>query len=186
MTHVTLQVVVVSPPDATRLAAVDRARDAALLGGRDVLLRDAVAAARDATMRSFALGGFSGTWAATDMAVSVVRADDRVAAAAALEEAMIAAVVEDLVDADTLAVLRSTWEELTSLRSIPAPGSLSGLTVPAAAAARGPIQIAIVAALVVVIVVCYLAFGGVPGVAIALLAIALVAVVSRRWWQPEL
>ncbi len=135
-THVELQVVVVAPPDAERRAARDRARTAAIAAGRGELLDEAVAAARDATVRSFARGGFSGTWAATDMAVSVARSSDRVAAGAALEEAVTAAVAEDLVDEETRDVLTSTWDELTRLRGIPSPGSLSAFTAPAAGAIR--------------------------------------------------
>jgi len=136
LSRVELQVVVVTPPDDERRAARERARDAAIVAGRGPLLDEAVRAARDATIRVFALGGFSGTWAATDMAVSVVRASDRVAAEAALEEAVIAAVVQDLVDEDTLDVLRSTWDELARLRGIPSPGSLAAFTAPAAGAIR--------------------------------------------------
>lgn len=184
MTRVELQVVVVSPPDETRLAAEDHARDAALVAGRDTLLRDAVAAARDATIRLFARGGFSGTWAATDMAVSVVRASDRVAAAAAVEEAAIAAVVEDLVDDETLEILRSTWDDLVSLRRIPAPGSLSAFAAPVAVTLRGPLQVAIVGASAIALVVGALALGSVPGAIVAAAGIALVAGLARRLRQP--
>ncbi len=82
-------------------------------------------------MRSFARAGFSGTWAFTDMAMSVARAGDRVAAAAALEEAVTAAVVEDLVDAETLDVLRSTSDELGDLKGVPPPGSIAAFGTPA-------------------------------------------------------
>jgi hypothetical protein len=125
LNRVDLQVVIVRPPDATRLAAERVALDAARAAGRARLFDEATAAARDATMRLFAQGGFSGTWAATDMAMSVTRADDRVAAATAFEEAAMAAVVEDLVDDDTLGVLRSTADGLTDMTGLPAPGSLS-------------------------------------------------------------
>ncbi len=125
MARVDLQVIVVRPPDATRLAAERVARDAAKAAGRGPLFDEATAAARDATMRLFSQAGFSGTWAATDMAMSVTRADDRVAAATAFQEAAMAAVVEDLVDDDTLDVLRSTADGLTDMTGLPAPGSLS-------------------------------------------------------------
>ncbi len=95
--------------------------------GAAALLDEAVAAARDRISRTFAIGGFSGTWAATDMAVSVTRVDDRVAAAAALEEAVTGAVVADLVDPETAEVLGASWAELSGLRAIPAPGSLANL-----------------------------------------------------------
>ena len=65
ITKVELGIVVVAPPDAERMAARDRARAAAIVAGRGPLLEDAMRAARDVTMRSFARAGFSGTWAAT-------------------------------------------------------------------------------------------------------------------------
>ncbi len=96
MSRVDLQVVVVAPPDAQRVAARDRARAAAKVAGRTILFDEAVTAARETTLRAFARGGFSGTWAANDWSISIATASDRVAAAAAFEEAAMAAVVEDL------------------------------------------------------------------------------------------
>ena len=188
--HIGLQVVVVAPPDERRLLARDRARLAAVTTGRGALLDEAVAAARDQTMRSFARSGFSGTWAATDMAVSVVRASDRAAAAAALEEVVTAAVVEDLVDDETRGVLTSTWHELTSLREIPSPGSLSAFTAPAAGAIRSPIQIVFLTACVVVLFAIALGVGlaiGVRALAvpIVILPIIIVAGLARRRHQPD-
>ena len=109
------------------------------MAGRGALLDEAVSAARDQTMRAFARSGFSGTWAFTDMAMSVARADDRVAAASALEEAVTAAVVEDLVDGDTLEVLRSATDELGAMKDVPAPGSIAGFGAPATWV-RGPVS----------------------------------------------
>ena len=152
VTRINLGVVVVAPPDATRMAARDVARTAASVAGRGPLLREALAATREVVLDSFARSGFSGTWAATEMSMSVAGPADRMAAAAAFEEAAMAAVVEDLdVDEETLDVLRSTSLELTSLRDLPMPGSLASLASPAAGVFRGPIQIAIV---VVVVLVC--------------------------------
>jgi hypothetical protein len=125
--RVQLDVVVIARPDAIRTAAREEGRAAAGAAGRTALLDEAVAAARDRISRTFAIGGFSGTWAATDMAVSVTRVDDRVAAAAALEEAVTGAVVADLVDPETAQVLGASWAELSGLREIPAPGSLANL-----------------------------------------------------------
>ena len=138
LARVEFQVLVVAPPDATRLAARDRARGAALVAGRGALLDEASAAAREVTIKAFARAAFSGTWAATDMAVSVVRADDRVAAAAASEEAAMAAVVEDLVDEDTLEVLRATTDELEGSKGIPTPGSLTAFARPRSGVVRPP------------------------------------------------
>ena len=69
--RVQLGIIVVSPPDPVRLAASDRAREAAIVAGRSGLLSDAVEAARTTAMRIFARAGFSGTWAATEMSASV-------------------------------------------------------------------------------------------------------------------
>jgi hypothetical protein len=179
--RVELQVVVVAPPDQTRDAARDRARSAAIVAGRGPLVDEAVVAARDLTIRAFARSGFSGTWAATDMSVSVVRAADRVAVAQAIEEAVTAAVVEDLVDDDTLEVLRSTAEELVSLRGIPAPGSLSTFAAPAAGLIRGPIQVAILAGFIVVCAAVAAAAGSVTaGLVVLGVGLALLVVVARR------
>ena len=116
VTRINLGVVVVAPPDATRMAARDVARAAASVAGRGPLLGEALAATREVVLDSFARSGFSGTWAATEMSMSVAGPADRMAAAAAFEEATMAAVVEDLdVDEETLDVLRSTSLELTGL-----------------------------------------------------------------------
>lgn len=183
--RVELQVVVVAPPDAIRLAARDRARSAAIVAGRGPLLDDAIAAAREVTLRAFARGGFSGTWAATDMAVSVVRASDRVAAAAAVEEAVMAAVVEELVDPETLEELRATWDELASLRGIPSPGSLAGFASPAAGAMRGPIQIAVVVAFIVACAAIGFGLGFGVGLIPLAIGVAVMAALLRRRGEPE-
>jgi hypothetical protein len=113
------------------------------------------------------------------MSVSVVNASDRVAAAAALEEAAMAEVVEDLVDDDTLDELRSTWDGLASLRGIPSPGALSSLAVPAAVAMRGPLQATILGAFVILLVVLGLAVG-LP-YAIVLVGIGLALLAGLAW-----
>lgn len=180
MMHLDLQVIVVSPPDATRLAAEDRARDAALLAGRDVLLREAVAAARDATLQLFAQAGYSGTWALTRTAISVATTDDRVAVAAAFEEAAIAAVVEDLVDPETVDVLRSTSAEFDRLHGLPSPGSLAVVATPAPNTIRGPLQVSVVALFVIVCLTVGLAVGSVSGLVVVALGLAIVAGMARR------
>jgi hypothetical protein len=176
ITKVELGVVVVAPPDAERMAARDRARAAAIAAGRGPLLEDAVRAAREVTMRSFARAGFSGTWAATEMAASVARSGDRVAAAAAFEEAAAAAVLEDLVDTETLDTLRATSDELGRATGLPAPGSLASFASPAVNAARGPLGPIVVIGLVAICAVVGAAFG----VGFALLALAACVVVLAR------
>ena len=180
--RVELQVVVVAPPDAIRLAARNRARDAAIVAGRGELLDEATTAVREAALRAFSRGGFSGTWAATEMAASVATSSDRVAAAAAFEEAAMAAVVEDLVDDETLEVLRSTSNELAGMSGMPSPGSLSAIGAPAGFAIRGPVQVGIV--LLVAIFLVLLGFGAASIVTIAL-GFAIVAGLARRRSRPD-
>jgi len=180
LSRIDLQVVVVGRPDQTRLEARDKATEAAILAGRSALLYETTAAVREAVLRMFARAGFSGTWAVTDMAVSVTRADDRVAAAAAFEEAAMAAVVDDLVDEKTLAILRSSAGELTSLTGIPAPGSLSAFATPVTGSVRGPVEVAVMAAYTTLCVVLAV----VVGVGFGLLALAVglgtAAALTRR------
>lgn len=176
LTHVELGVVVVIAPDAIRLAARESARAAATAAERGALLDEATDAARATAMRIFSRAAFSGTWAATEMSASVASAADRVAAAAAFEEAATAAVVEDLVDDETLDTLCATTDELTRSGSLPTPGSLSSLASPLAGAARGPFQSVIVVAVGVACVVGALAFGSISG------AIAVGGVVAAGAW----
>jgi hypothetical protein len=186
MTRVELQVVVVSMPDETRRAAEDRARDAAIVAGRTALLREAVQAAREATIRLFARGGYSGTWAVTDRSISVANASDRVAAAAAFEEAAMAAVVEDLVDDETVHILRSTSDELAHFTGMPIPGSLSAVASPAVGAIRSPIQVAIVVAVVIVCAIVGFGVASVSGLVAVFLAIGIIGAVARRSSTPIL
>jgi len=183
-TRVNLGVVVVAPPDATRDSARDVATSAAVAKGREGLLDEALAAAREIVLKAFASAGFSGTWAATEMSASVARASDRVAAVAALEEAVIAAVAEDLVDDDTIEVLRSTWDKLTSSSAIPSPGSLSSLAAPAAGAVRGPLQIAILAAVVLVCAFVGFAIASYAGLIAVFFGVGVVGAVAKRSSRP--
>jgi hypothetical protein len=171
-----LQVAVVAPPDPTRRAARDRAQDAAITHGRKAVLDEAAAAARDLAMRAFARYGFHGTWAFTEMGVSVVNAQDRVSAAAAFEEAAMAAVVEDLVDDETVDALRATTERLREFSGLLPPGSIAavgrpGLTI------GGPLALALLCALIVLLFL--LGLGTLSFVTLAL-AIALLAALVRR------
>jgi hypothetical protein len=135
-------------------------------------------------LKSFANAGFSGTWAATEMSVSVARASDRVAAIAAFEEATIAAVAEDLVDEETIDVLRSTWAELIHSGAIPTPGSLTSLASPAAGAIRGPIQIAVLITVVLVCAAVGFTTASVSGLIIVFAGVGIVGALARRGSQP--
>jgi len=179
MSRVDLQVVVVAPPDAGRVAARDRARAAAKVAGRTILFDEAVTAARETTLRAFARGGFSGTWAANDWSISIANANDRAAAAAAFEEAAMAAVVEDLVDEETLEVLRATSGELGRATGLPSPGALSALTA-RLATGTGPLQV--VGLVLVVLLGSLLAgiFGATVGLMVFALMSAAATLVRRR------
>ena len=179
--RVNLQVMVVARPDATHLAARDRARVVAAEAGRAAIFDEAATAAREATLRSFASAGFSGTWAATEMSASVASASDRIAAAAAFEEAAMAAVVEDLADDDTLDVLRATAEELSRSSTIPVPGSLAGFTAQPGLAADRPRDAVIVGVLLLLCAVAWAALGP----AFALLLFAVGALVLARLTRPR-
>ena len=150
LARVQLQIVVVDPPDARRLAARDRATSAAIVGGRHALLDEATAGAREIALRGYARSGFSGTWALTDMAMSVATPAYRFAAASVLEEAAMAAVVEDLVDGETLRVLRSTVDRLADLTGLPPPGSLSGFGS-ATGSMRRPVRIIVIVILALIL-----------------------------------
>ena len=176
-----LQVMVVARPDATRLAARDRARVVADEAGRAAIFDEAATATRETTLRSFASAGFSGTWAATEMSASVATASDRIAAAAAFEEAAMAAVVEDLADADTLEVLRATSDELDRSAGIPVPGSLATFTAQPGVRADGPRQVVVVGVLVVLCAVAWFALG----VPFALLLFAVGVLVLARLTHPQ-
>jgi hypothetical protein len=111
---------------------IDEARRAATVAGdaagRTALVREARQAATSWVLQAFSQRGYSGTWAATEVAVSVARPADRTAVAEALADAVTAAAVEDLVDAETVDALRSRWDVLDASSAIPEPGALNDLT----------------------------------------------------------
>lgn len=185
LSRVDLQVVVVAPPDAVRRAARERARAACVVVGRLDLVNQATAAARDLSMRAFARGGFSGTWAATDMAASVVGSSDRVAAASAFEEAALAAVAEDLIDPETHEILQATAGRLIDLTGIPSPGALSNLAAPRGGHARGPLQLAAVATIVVGGILLWIGVGVGFGILGIVLGLALIAGLARQQPRPS-
>ena len=180
MSRVDLQVVVVAPPDIERVAARDLARAAAVAAGRAILFDEAAVAAGEATLRAFARSGFSGTWAANDWSISIANARDRAAAAAAFEEAAMAAVVEDLVDEETLEVLRATVDELGRATGMPSPGSLSSLTARAGIAAGGPVQIVVLIGVFALVIFLWGVGGAASGILSLAFAVAVVAWLARR------
>lgn len=101
---------------------------AAATARRSELVREARDAALEWVSRSFSERAYSGTWAVTEMSMSVTRAADRAAVGEALADAVTADAVEDLVDQGTIAVLRARWDTIDTAGPIPEPGSLSGVT----------------------------------------------------------
>jgi hypothetical protein len=185
LSRVDLQVVVVEPPDGVRRAARDRARTASIKAGRRELMDLATAAARDLSMRAFARGGFSGTWAATDMAASVVRSSDRVAAASAFEEAALAAVAEDVIDPETHEILQATADRLVDMTGIPAPGALSNLAAPRGGHTRGPLQLVAVSIVVVGGILLWMGVGVGFGILGIVLGLAGIVGVARQHPRPD-
>jgi len=179
--HLDLNVIVLSRPDEHLVNAVERARDAAIVAGRADLLESATHGAREVALRAFSRSGFSGTWAATDMGASVVRADDRVAAATAFEAAATAAVSEDLIDTDTLEILREPSDALRRTTGLPPPGALSNFTSRGAPGTTDATPV-VVAILVVVagVLVGYLAGALAIGILVIVAGLAALGLVSRR------
>ncbi len=178
--RIDLQVLVVAMPDGTRRAARARAIDAAVAAGRGGLLDEATGAVREAVLEIFSRSGFSGTWALSEMAVSVTRAKDRVAAAAAFEEAAMSAVVEDIVDEETTDILRSTTAGLFDMTGMPVPGSLSSFATPKVGSTRGPIEVVVTVGFVVICVVIAAAFSLGIGLLALAAGLAIVAGLTRQ------
>lgn len=131
--RVELDRLIIGRRDPESVDALRRARDAAVAADRSVLVDDGRAAAREYVTGAFAERGFSGTWALTEMSMSVMRPADRVAVGEALADAVTADAVEDLVDGETLDALRARWERIVASTSIPDPGSIGNITSPRAA-----------------------------------------------------
>jgi hypothetical protein len=113
------------------------------------------------------------------MGASVVRADDRVAAAAAFEAAATAAVAEDLIDAETLEILREPTDALRRTTGMPPPGALSNFA--SGGTSTDGIQVAIAIAVVIAGVVVGFAAGALAiGLIVIGVGLALLALVGRR------
>jgi len=182
--RVNLTVVVVAPPDETRESARDAATDAAIAAGRSELLREATAAAREIVLNGFANAGFSGTWAVSEMSMSVATAADRVAAVEAFEEATVAAIAEDLVDPETLDILGATWDQISSSSAIPSPGALSSIAATAAGVNRSPFQVAILAGVILVCAFVGFAYGSYAGLIAVFLGVGIVGALMRGSSRP--
>lgn len=165
-----VEIVVVARPDGARRAAMERARDAAIAAGRGSLLDEATTAAREIVIRAFARRGFSGTWAVADWSISTSGPRDRAAVAFAFEEAVTAAVVEDLVDEETLGSLRATSAQLAMMTGVPQPGALSNVGL-------GILRSGAMSVAALIVAVALIAIGSVMGAAIGLV----IAAVAIGW-----
>jgi hypothetical protein len=108
-----------------------------------------------------------------------------VAAAAAFEEAAMAAVVADLVDADTLDILRSTADQYEIFGGLPLPGSLATIGSPGKSTFGGPIRSAVIAVFIVFCLVVGLSVGSVTGLVLVVFGIAVVTAMTRRFGQAD-
>jgi hypothetical protein len=119
---------VVGAPGAEVEGARRRALDAADSAGRAGFVQEARDAAIAYVTQAFSDGSFSGTWAVTEMAMSVTRPADRAAVAEALADTATADAVEDLVDEETAETLRATWASITGAGALSDPSSIANLT----------------------------------------------------------
>ena len=126
--HIELERLIVGVPGDEAAEARRRALAAAATAGRAALVEEAREAALAWVTRTFSERAYSGTWAVTEMSMSVTRPADRAAVAEALADAVTADAVEDLIEAETLDALRARWDTLETAGPIPEPGSLSALT----------------------------------------------------------
>ena len=165
--HVALTSLILGRADDEVATARQTATDAAIVGGRRDLLDRARHDATEWVLQAFAQRGYSGTWAATDVAVSVARPADRTAVAEALADAVTADVVDDLVDPDVSAILRERWSLLDESAGIPEPGTLDTLTRSLTTPRdRSPMQGLLVAALLLLAGFLGLGFGQAFGFAL--------------------
>ena len=109
----------------------------------------------------------------TEMAVSVARPADRAALAEALADAVTADAVEDLIDGETIDVLRATWADLDVSSAIPDPGSISNFAASVTDRRRGTVPSLVAAAVLLALGLFGVATGSV--LAVAFLALAAVA-----------
>ena len=111
------------PAESDRLR--DRAEDAADAAGRLALLDAAVVRAGDVIVQSFAFRGLEPTWFGLNWGRAMSRADDRARLFEAVEDAAMAAVVEDLLPEEASA-LAEPFELAASMRgSAPASNPMS-------------------------------------------------------------
>jgi hypothetical protein len=116
--------------------------------------------------------------------VDVGRDRNRVAAVAAFEEATVAAVADDLVDADTLDILGATWDQIASSSAIPSPGALSSIAATAPGGDRSPMQVAILAGVVLVCAFVGFAFGSYTGLIAVFIGVGVVGALMRGSSRP--
>ena len=156
--HVQLTSLILGAADESVVRARRTATDVATMAGRRALLTEAWGEARGWVLQAFATRGYSGTWAATELSISVARPSDRTAVAEALADAVTADVVDDLVGPETAATLRANWALLARSAAIPEAGSLSNLTTSIASTGRRPGRRTSIVAGVILVIVGFFGF----------------------------
>jgi hypothetical protein len=171
-----LQRIALPLPDAARRAARDRAIEAATVAGHGDLLEEGRAEIRRRVIDEYAAAGYRPTWLGLNWSVSTGRPMDRVALAAALDDAAVAAIAADLIPADDIAELTWPYERLAGQATGgPPPESL-------AFALRSSSGRLAAAGFVVVVLglSAFLATGSEGLLAAIVAAIGLLALVRRR------
>lgn len=152
------------------LAEVDRVADEA---GRGRLLDDARTRTRDAIARAYARHQYEPTWAGLNWGRSLGTTRDRLGLSLAAEDAAVAAVMSDLLDADTTAALAEGFERAAGMS-----GSTATPSLPLGRPNRVGWLIWFLMAAAAVGVFLNYALGF--GMAILIVAVALIATLRRR------
>lgn len=137
-----LEVVALPEPDPDlRAALLDRVDEAARYAGDDRVkqIRDARLRVREIVLRRFAVAALPMTWVGIGWETRPSRTTDRIRLMAAIEDAAIAAMMEDRLEPDDLAALREGFDLAASMpgtgvRGVPDLSGRRWVAAPAAAA----------------------------------------------------
>jgi hypothetical protein len=112
-----LEVLALPEPDPDdRAALLARCTAAAASGGVGVLdVEGTRAGVRELMLQRFARNGYQPTWAGLNWAASPMRMEDRTRLIMAVEDAAVAALLEDRLDPDDVAALREPFEIASSM-----------------------------------------------------------------------
>lgn len=136
-----LEVLSLPAPDPDlRAALLDRVDEAARGAGghRAEQVRDARLRVREIVLRRFAVAALPMTWVGIGWETRPSRTEDRIRLMAAIEDAAIAAIMEDRLDPDDLAALREGFDLAASMpgtgvRGVPDLSGRRGVAAPLAA-----------------------------------------------------